>query len=333
MDLANGVRAAAPKAPDAAIRALDAVAERLAEHGAFDTTFRIAHLIGQCAHESVQFSRTEESLFYKTPRRLCQVWPSRFRTEAAAAPFCRNPQGLANNVYANRMGNGSPRSGDGFRYRGRGYLQLTGRSNYRNFGRLIGIDLEAEPERAEEPETAWLIAASYFATRKRGGRTAFQWADANDIRTVTRIVNGGTHGLADRRTRTRRALKGLGDGAFRPRPKPTPAKPVRPKPVLPPPVQPTPVQPRPVAPRPVPKPVGPIDAVARRPLLRRGSRGRWVRTLQIALTRSGHPAGVVDGIFGPKTEAALKAFQRSARLRVDGLCGPNSWGALDALVA
>ena len=109
------------------------------------------------------------------------------------------------------------RSGDGFRFRGRGYLQLTGRSNYRTFGRRVGIDLEADPDQAAEPDTAWLIAASYLANRKRGGKTAFQWADDNNVEAVTRIVNGGINGLADRRHRTARARAALGGVARRPR--------------------------------------------------------------------------------------------------------------------
>lgn len=306
MDLANGVRAAAPNAPETAIRALEAVAGRLEAEGALATALRAAHLIGQCAHESVQFSRTEESLFYSTPSRLCAVWPSRFRNVAAAQPFCRNPQRLANNVYADRMGNGNEASGDGFRYRGRGYLQLTGRSNYRSFGRQLGLDLEGQPELAEHPEIAWLIAARYLATRKRSGKTAFEWADRDDVRTVTRIVNGGTHGLADRRQRTRLALHALQQSR--------PPRPARP-------------EPRPAPRPPIPAPsVGIVD----KPQLGRGARGTTVRTLQKALGDSGHTVKV-DGIFGPRTEAAVRRFQKQAGLRIDGICGPNTWAALLAL--
>lgn len=216
MDLRAGVRAAAPDAPEAAVEALEAVSNDIAALGALAGERRAAHLIGQCAHESMRFSRTAESLFYTTPDRLCAVWPSRFPTPANAQPFCRNPEKLANNVYANRNGNGSPASGDGFKYRGRGYLQLTGRSNYRTFGSRIGVDLENDPDRAEDPEVAWKIAACYLATRKRAGRTAFEWADQDNVEMVTRIVNGGQHGLADRRQRTIMALAGLGGMAVRP---------------------------------------------------------------------------------------------------------------------
>lgn len=209
MDLRAAVRAAAHDAPDTAIDGLEAVRDAIAETGALDTPFRIAHLIGQCAHESVRFTRVSESLYYTTAARIRAVWPSRFRDVDHAAEYTRNPEKLANKVYA-RASLGNTQPGDGYRYRGRGYLQLTGRSNYRIAGRRLGLDLEGDPDLAFEPETAWLIAADYFANRRRARRTAFQWADDNDVETVTYIVNGGDHGLTDRRNRTARALLALG---------------------------------------------------------------------------------------------------------------------------
>ena len=280
MDLKKGVRAAAPRAPEAAIDALEAMSNQLATHGALDNELRAAHMIGQCAHESLQFTVTAENLFYSTPERIRAIWPSRFASVAAARPFARNPRKLANKVYGGRLGNTQP--DDGFNFRGRGYLQLTGRSNYRTFGNKIGVDLENDPDRAEDPGVAWLIAACYMANRKRHGKTCFQWADENDVPTVTRIINGGTHGLADRRQRTALALQGLGGMEIR-------------------------------------------------PVLRRGSDGDAVELLQFALTRRGFPLGAIDGDFGAKTETALKAFQLSVGLGSDGVCGPNTWKALEPL--
>ena len=103
---------------------------------------------------------------------------------ARCGRFARDPELLANRVYAGRIGNGDAASGDGYRYRGRGYLQLTGRANYRAFGQRLGIDLERHPERAEEPEIAWRIAACYFATRPRAGLTALKWADADNVEAI-----------------------------------------------------------------------------------------------------------------------------------------------------
>lgn len=220
MDLKAAVRAAAHDAPETAIDGLDAVRTQLVEIGVMKNELRVAHMIGQCAHESARFTRVAESLFFTTPARILAVWPSRFGGLADAKKYIRNPEKLANKVYASRMGNGEPSSGDGYRYRGRGYLQLTGRSNYRTFGRRLGIDLIGEPELAEQPETAWLIAASYLATRSRTfdgtRRTALEWADQNNVEAVTKIVNGGTHGLSDRQNRTARALAALGGLVLRP---------------------------------------------------------------------------------------------------------------------
>ena len=161
MDLAAAIRAAAPAAPDNAIDGLKIAQEQVEVLGPLGNARRAAHMIGQCAHESAGFDRLAESLFYSSGARIFAVFGRRhFTSIDHAGKFSRNQQKLANRVYANRMGNGNAASGDGFRYRGRGYLQLTGRSNYRVFGRRIGFDLEAEPERAADPATTWAIAAS-----------------------------------------------------------------------------------------------------------------------------------------------------------------------------
>ena len=217
MDLAPAIRFAARNAPATTINGLASVRERVTALGALDSPLRGAHLIGQCVHESGGFTRLVESLYYSSGARIFAVFGRRhFADIAQANRFARNQQKLANRVYANRMGNGNTASGDGFRYRGRGYLQLTGRSNYRVFGGRIGIDLVADPERAEEPATAWLVAASYLASRSRAGKTALEWADEDNVEMVTRIVNGGTNGLHDRRILTARALSALGGMARRP---------------------------------------------------------------------------------------------------------------------
>jgi putative chitinase len=282
MDLRLAIRAAAHDAPDSAVDGLKLVEDAIAGLRALDNERRAAHMIGQCAHESLRFTRVAESLFYTSAGRLMEVFGRRFKNEAHAAKFLRDAEKLANHVYANRNGNGPLRSGDGFRFRGRGYLQLTGRSNYRIAGERIGIDLEAEPEKVAEPATAWLIAASYLANRKRRGKTAFQWADENNVEAVTRIVNGGLNGLADRRNRTARALAALG-------------------------------------------------GIALRPELRQGDEGEAVELLQRALAAKNFSPGAIDGDFGPKTDAAVRAFQAAAGLGVDGVVGDSTWQALEPL--
>lgn len=214
MDLKAAIRAAAPDAPPSAIEGLEGVRTAVESIGALGSELRAAHLIGQCAHESLRFTRVAESLFFTTASRIRAVWPTRFRSDSHAEAFVRAPEKLANHVYGGRLGNASP--GDGFRYRGRGYIQLTGKSNYRIFGDRLGIDLVAQPGKAEEPSSAWLIAAAYLSSRRRSGRTALEWADLNDVETVTRIINGGIHGLDDRRHRTARALAALRGDLIRP---------------------------------------------------------------------------------------------------------------------
>ena len=183
---------AAPRAPQEAIAGLLALPP---DNPALASPARAAALIGQAAHESSRFTRVEEGLYYSA-QRLTQVFPRRFATLAKAEPFARNPQALANNVYGGRLGN--DKLDDGWMYRGRGYLQLTGRENYRCLGLLLGLDLEDQPDLATDPKIAWLIASKFLATRTKGGKTALEWADEGNVEMVTRIVNGGTHGLDER---------------------------------------------------------------------------------------------------------------------------------------
>jgi putative chitinase len=192
----------------AAVKGMLSVKEQLDEMGTFDTMERLGSTIGQCAHESMGFQRTTESLWYSA-KRLTQVWHSRYPTLERAAPYAKNPEKLANHTYANRNGNGNEASGDGWRFRGRGWQQLTGRANYRSRGLALGIDLEGNPDLALQPGIRWLIAASFNGSQRRGGKTVWEWADLGNLRMVTRTINGGTHGLEDRGIRTDRALNAL----------------------------------------------------------------------------------------------------------------------------
>lgn len=183
--------------PRAASGVLEAMQSKgpalLAEAGISDSPQRLAYFLAQLAHESAGMRRLEESLSYSA-RRLIQVWPSRFPTEAAAAPYARNPEKLANNVYANRLGNGDEASGDGWRYRGRGLIQITGKANYADMGARIGVDLVSQPDRASDPLTALTVAVAYWQARDLN-----RFADRGDFTGLTRAINGGTIGLADRR--------------------------------------------------------------------------------------------------------------------------------------
>lgn len=161
---------------------------------------RIAGFLAQTGHESGQFNRLVENLNYTTPQRLMRVWPKRFPTEASALPYVRNEPALANFVYARRLGNGDAASGDGFRYRGRGLIQITGRSNYAACGTALGLDLLAEPDRLLDPANAALSAAWFWSSHGLNALADDRTGDDDleDFTAITRAINGGTQGLQER---------------------------------------------------------------------------------------------------------------------------------------
>lgn len=165
------------------------------------TKNRIAGFFAQCGHESSDFKTLEENLNYSS-KRLNEVFPKYFKNaNRDARNYHRQPAKIANVVYANRMGNGDTSSGDGWRYRGRGVIQLTGKNNYSEFAKSIGKTLEETVE---------------YLTTKRGAFEGACWfwkennvnkaCDVNNITWMTKIINGGTHGLQDRRQRYKQAL-------------------------------------------------------------------------------------------------------------------------------
>lgn len=158
-----------------------------------DTPTRLAHFLAQLAVESNELQTLEENLHYR-PQRLVEIWPKRFRTIAEAMRYARNPERLANYVYANRNGNGSETTRDGWRYRGRGAIQITGRTNYAAIGEMLGQNLLNTPDMLLEPKWAMLSAGAFW---KRNGINHF--ADHDKIDLVTLKVNGGQHGLEDRK--------------------------------------------------------------------------------------------------------------------------------------
>jgi putative chitinase len=165
-----------------------------------NTPARIASFLTQTGYESAQFNKLVESLVYKTAARLMKVWPKRFPTEASATPYVNNEERLANFVYANRIGNGDVNSGDGYRYRGRGIIQITGKSNYADIGKVLGIDLVNNPDLLVTPEWAAMSAAYYWQGHGLNA-LADDMTDENDIEdftTITKKINGGTEGLSQR---------------------------------------------------------------------------------------------------------------------------------------
>ena len=182
------LRAALPQAPDVWLAALCSLPCRWE----INSTARQAAFIGQLAHESMQFQHLSERLSYSVER-LMAVWPRRFPTIASARPYARNPVGLANKVYADRLGNGNEASGDGYRFRGCGPIQITGRANYEAAGAAIGVDLITEPSLLLTPRVG-LDSAGWFW--KSNGLN--ELADARDYVQMTKRINGGLHGLEDR---------------------------------------------------------------------------------------------------------------------------------------
>jgi putative chitinase len=164
-----------------------------------ETPEQQASFLGQCGHESAGFTALVENLNYKAES-LCKVWPKRFPTLEMAQPYHRNPEAIANHVYANRMGNGDEASGDGFLYRGRGLIQLTGKSNYEACGHVLDVDLVSDPDLVATPMYAALSAGWFWSTHHLNDI-------AQDILAVTKKINGGTHGLDDRVAKTQRALE------------------------------------------------------------------------------------------------------------------------------
>lgn len=191
-----------PRAPEPWL----AATVKVLEGTEIDTPEERASFVSQLAHESSEFTRLTENLNYSAER-LMAVWPSRFRTRDFAAQYARNPERLANYVYANRLGNRGENTGDGWRYRGRGPIQLTGRSNYTGCGKAIGVDLVNEPDLLLEPEIGVRAALWFWRTK---GLDAHD--DDADVRAETRLVNGGEHGLADRQHYYDAIMKGLAHG-------------------------------------------------------------------------------------------------------------------------
>ena len=175
-----------------------------------NTPPRAAAFLAQVAHESGELQRLVENLSY-TAARLCAVWPNRFATVDAAQPYERNPELLANYVYAKRLGNGDVASGDGWRFRGRGLIQLTGRGNYRSCGAAVALPLEAQPELLTSPDAAALAAAQFWQSRGLNHLADDENDDNDDsdFIAITKIINGGAAGLKSRQAYWARAKAAL----------------------------------------------------------------------------------------------------------------------------
>lgn len=260
----------------------DALCNLLPKYG-ITTERRVAHFLSQCAHESGGFKRLEENLNYSS-KALRAVFGRYFgpSPKRDAEEYHRKPEMIANYVYMDefrkyKMGN--TQEGDGWRFRGRGLKQLTGRENYTRFGKSIGMTAEEAAEYVATPAGAIESACWFWDTNNLN-----DIADTDNVTRMTKKINGGNIGLADRQKRYKKAMQVLGaeystetdvDGT-------------------------------------ADDDLDPGDIGT----LRKGSRGDGVKMMQEALGIS------ADGAFGPGTERALKAWQEQNGLTADGIAGP-----------
>jgi putative chitinase len=170
-----------------------------------NSPIRLAHFLAQCSHESGGFKLTVENLNYSAER-LLQVFPKYF-SEASAKAYARNPEKIASRVYANRMGNGDEASKDGWKYRGRGFIQLTGKNNYAEFGKSIGVDVLSDPDKVSTEYH--LLSAAWFWDKNKLNQLADKGDSDTIVDAITLTVNGGHNGFQDRVNQFRKLYKAL----------------------------------------------------------------------------------------------------------------------------
>jgi putative chitinase len=177
--------------PDAVIAQIPDTASKFN----INTPLRLAHFLAQCGHESGGFKVTSENLNYSA-KGLMGIFKKYFPTEQLAESYQRQPQKIANKVYASRMDNGNEASGDGFKFRGRGYIQLTGRANYTAFGKAINEDIANNPDVVSGKYA--LLSAAWFWSKNGLNNLSDGGSTDTVVTSITKRVNGGTIGLADR---------------------------------------------------------------------------------------------------------------------------------------
>lgn len=177
--------------PDGVIGQIPEVIEKFA----VNTPLRLAHFLAQCGHESGGFRLTQENLNYSA-KGLMGIFKKYFPTQALADAYARKPEKIANRVYGNRMGNGPEASGEGFKFRGRGYIQLTGKQNYTAFDASVPESIVDSPDLVATKYP--LASAAWFWSKNGLNKIADEGATDAVVTKVTKRVNGGTIGLADR---------------------------------------------------------------------------------------------------------------------------------------
>jgi putative chitinase len=177
--------------PDKVIADIPTIVEKFQ----VNTSLRLAHFLAQCGHESGNFRLTQENLNYGT-KGLLGLFKKYFPNEAKAKLYERKPEKIANLIYGGRMGNGVETTGEGWKFHGRGYIQLTGKDNYTAFGKAIGVDICANPDLVATQYA--LASAAWFWSKNGLNKIADEGATDAVVTKITKRVNGGTIGLADR---------------------------------------------------------------------------------------------------------------------------------------
>lgn len=177
--------------PDSVIAQIPGVMEKFQ----INTPLRLAHFLAQCGHESGGFKLTQENLNYGA-KGLMTIFKKYFPTEALAKAYERQPEKIASRVYGSRMGNGDEASKEGYKFRGRGYIQLTGKDNYKAFDATVPEDILANPDLVATKYP--LLSAGWFWSKTGLNAVADKGATDADVTSVTKRVNGGTIGLPDR---------------------------------------------------------------------------------------------------------------------------------------
>jgi putative chitinase len=177
--------------PDAVIAQIPDTAAKFS----INTPLRLAHFLAQCGHESGGFRATQENLNYSA-KGLTGTFKKYFPSEAAAAPYAKNPLKIASKVYGGRMGNGPEPTQEGYKFRGRGYIQLTGKENYTAFGKSINEDILSNPDKVASSYA--LLSAAWFFSKNGLHKMADEGSSDAVVTKITKRVNGGTIGLADR---------------------------------------------------------------------------------------------------------------------------------------
>lgn len=168
---------------------------QIMEKFSLNSPIRLAHFLSQCAHESGNFKAVTENLNYGA-KGLRATFGKYFKDDASAAAYERKPEKIANRVYSSRMGNGDEASGDGWKFRGRGYIQLTGKDNYSQFDKVVEDDILANPDLVATKYP--LMSAAFFFEKNNLWKICDGGADKEDVIALTKRINGGTHGLEDR---------------------------------------------------------------------------------------------------------------------------------------